>query len=102
VVSFTPQLLYPQGKSPWYPLDRRLSGPRAILDTVVKRKRDLGYAYKILVEKPKEMRTLVRPGCRWEDIKVALKEIGCEDVDWIHLVQDRIQWQAVMNMVINL
>jgi len=24
VVSFMPQLLYPQGKSPWYPLDRRL------------------------------------------------------------------------------
>jgi hypothetical protein len=24
VVSFTPRPLYPQGKSPWYPLDRRL------------------------------------------------------------------------------
>jgi hypothetical protein len=30
--------LYPQGKSPWYPLDRRLGGPRAILDMAVKRK----------------------------------------------------------------
>jgi hypothetical protein len=29
VVSFTPQLLYPQGKSPWYPLDRRLDGPQS-------------------------------------------------------------------------
>jgi hypothetical protein len=28
VVSFTPRPLYPQGKSPWYPLDRRLSGPQ--------------------------------------------------------------------------
>jgi hypothetical protein len=26
VVSFTPQPLYPDGKSPWYPLDRRLGG----------------------------------------------------------------------------
>jgi hypothetical protein len=26
VVSFTPQPLYPRGKSPWYPLDRRLVG----------------------------------------------------------------------------
>jgi hypothetical protein len=26
VVSFTPWPLYPQGKSPWYPLDRRLGG----------------------------------------------------------------------------
>jgi hypothetical protein len=28
VVSFTPRSLYIQGKSPWYPLDRRLGGPR--------------------------------------------------------------------------
>jgi hypothetical protein len=26
VVSFTARILYPQGNSPWYPLDRRLSG----------------------------------------------------------------------------
>jgi hypothetical protein len=29
VVSFTPQPLYPQGKSPLYPLDRRLGGPQS-------------------------------------------------------------------------
>jgi hypothetical protein len=29
VVSFTPRSLYPQGKSPWYPLDRRLGGPQS-------------------------------------------------------------------------
>jgi hypothetical protein len=29
VVSFTPRLLYPQGKSTWYPLDRRLGGPQS-------------------------------------------------------------------------
>jgi hypothetical protein len=28
VVSFTPRPLYPQGKRPWYPLDRRLCGPQ--------------------------------------------------------------------------
>jgi hypothetical protein len=38
VVSFTPRPFYPQGKSPWYPLDRRPGGPRAGLDAVVKRK----------------------------------------------------------------
>jgi len=27
VVSFTTRSLYPQGKRPWYPLDRRLGGP---------------------------------------------------------------------------
>jgi hypothetical protein len=29
VVSFTTQPLYLQGKSPWYPLDRRLGGPQS-------------------------------------------------------------------------
>jgi len=38
VVSFTPRPLYLQGKSPWYPLDRRLGGPQSRLDAVVKRK----------------------------------------------------------------
>lgn len=28
VVVFTPQLLYPWGKNPWYPFDRRLGGPQ--------------------------------------------------------------------------
>jgi hypothetical protein len=29
VVSFTSRPLYPQGKSPWYPLDRRPGGPQS-------------------------------------------------------------------------
>jgi hypothetical protein len=29
VVSFTPRPLYSRGKSPWYPLDRRLGGPQS-------------------------------------------------------------------------
>jgi hypothetical protein len=35
VVGFMPQPFYPQRKSPWYLLDRRLGGPQ---DMVVKRK----------------------------------------------------------------
>jgi hypothetical protein len=31
-----------------------------------------------------------------------LKEVGWEDVDWIHLAQHRDQWRALMNMVMNL
>jgi len=31
-----------------------------------------------------------------------LREVGWEGVGWIHLVQDRDQWQAVVNMVMNL
>jgi hypothetical protein len=30
-----------------------------------------------------------------------LKEIGWEVVDWMHLTQDRDQWPAVMNTVMN-
>jgi hypothetical protein len=36
-----PQFLYPQGKSPRYPLDRRLGRPQSCLDAVVKRKMEL-------------------------------------------------------------
>jgi hypothetical protein len=32
VISFTAWPLYPQGKIPQYPLDKRLGGPRASLD----------------------------------------------------------------------
>jgi hypothetical protein len=30
VVNFTPRPLYPWGRSPWYPLDRRLGGPQSL------------------------------------------------------------------------
>jgi hypothetical protein len=33
-----PATLYPRGKDPWYPLDRRLVGPRAGLDAGARRK----------------------------------------------------------------
>jgi hypothetical protein len=31
-----------------------------------------------------------------------LREIGWEDVDWIHLAQDTDQWWVVVNTVMNL
>jgi hypothetical protein len=31
-----------------------------------------------------------------------LREIGWEGVNWMHLAQDRGQWRAVVNTVINL
>jgi hypothetical protein len=34
--------------------------------------------------------------------RVDLKEIGWEGVNWIHLAQDRDQWWAILNMVMNL
>jgi hypothetical protein len=35
VVSFTPRPLNPQGKSPWYPLDRRVGGPQGIIIIII-------------------------------------------------------------------
>jgi hypothetical protein len=40
---------------------------------------------------------------KWEDnINMDLKEIKFEDVDWVHVVQDRVQWQTLTNTVMNL
>jgi hypothetical protein len=37
-----------------------------------------------------------------DNIKRDLRGIGCDDVDWIDLAQDRDQWRALMNTVMNL
>jgi len=38
----------------------------------------------------------------WVDyFKIYLQETGCEDVDWIHLVQGGVQSQAFMNTAMN-
>jgi hypothetical protein len=56
-------------------------------------------AYRILVGKPKGTRPLGRPRRRWEDdIKIYLRD----GVDWIVLAQDRDQWRALVNTVMNL
>jgi hypothetical protein len=57
----------------------------------------------ILVGKPeKGKRLLGRPRCKWKDnIRMYLRDIGWECVDWTHLAQDRLQWRAVVNTVMN-
>jgi hypothetical protein len=56
-----------------------------------------------LAGKPEGKRPLGRPRGRWEDnIRMDLREILWEGVDWIHLVQDRDQWRALVNTVMNL
>jgi len=45
--------------------------------------------YRVLVGKPKGKRPLGRCRHRWEDnIKMDLREIGIDGVNWIHLAQD--------------
>jgi hypothetical protein len=64
---------------------------------------EMRYAYNILVEKLEKKRPLERYRHRWEsNIRTDLREIRWEIVGWIHLAQDRDQWLAVVNMVMNL
>jgi hypothetical protein len=52
------------------------------------------------VGKPEGKRPLGRPRRRWVDnIKIDLKEIGWDDMDWIDLAQDMDQWRALVNTV---
>jgi hypothetical protein len=60
-------------------------------------------AYRILVGNPEQKRPLGRPRHRWvENIKMDLREIGWDGMDWNHLAQDRDQWRALVNAVMNL
>jgi hypothetical protein len=60
-------------------------------------------AYRIFVGKPEEYRPLGRPRHRWvNNIKMGLTQIGWDGMDWIDLSQDRDQWRALMNTVMNL
>jgi hypothetical protein len=60
-------------------------------------------AYRILVGKPEGKRPLGRSRRRWVDnIEMDLRQIGWNGMDWIDLAQDRDQWTALVNMVMNL
>jgi hypothetical protein len=37
-----------------------------------------------------------------DNIKMDLRDIGCDDMDWIDLAQDRDQWRTIVNTVMNL
>jgi hypothetical protein len=59
--------------------------------------------YRVLMGKPEGNRPLGIPRHRWEDgIRMDLREIGWGSIDWIQLAQDRDQWRALVNTVMNL
>jgi hypothetical protein len=49
--------------------------------------------YRVLVGRPERKRPLGRPRHKRENnIKMDLREIGIDGVNWIQLTQDRVQW----------
>jgi hypothetical protein len=74
----------------------RLTGP-------VARKRKKQNVYWVVVGKLEGKRPLRRPRRGWEnDIKIDLRELGWSGVNWIYPAQDRDQWMALVNTVMNL
>jgi hypothetical protein len=60
-------------------------------------------AYRILVGKPEGNRPLGRPRRRCVDnIKMDLREIEWDGMDWIGVAQNRDQWRALVDTVLNL
>jgi len=60
-------------------------------------------AYKVLVGKIEGKTQLGRFRHIWEDnIKMDLQDVGCGDVDWTELAQDRDRWRTLVKTVMNL
>jgi hypothetical protein len=59
--------------------------------------------YRVSVGRPEGKRPLGRPRHRWKNnIKMELTETGIDGANWIRLAQDRVQWRAFVNTVMNL
>jgi hypothetical protein len=62
-----------------------------------------GNACKILVGKPEGKKPMGKPRHGWVDnIKMDLRDIGCDGMDWVDVAQDRNQWMAIVNTVMSL
>jgi hypothetical protein len=59
--------------------------------------------YRVLAGRPEGKKPLRRPRRRWGDnIKMDLREIGIDGANWIRLAQDKVQWRAFVNTMMNL
>jgi hypothetical protein len=68
----------------------------------VARMGEMRSANKILAGKFERKRPLRRPKHRWEGhIRMDIRDIGWESVDWMHLLQDAYQRWALVNTAIN-
>jgi len=82
---------------------RVVKSRRTIWARHVARMRKMRNAYNIFVGKRRGNRPFERPKRRYEDnIRMDVREMGREFVDWMHLLRDREQWWAFVNTVMNL
>jgi hypothetical protein len=59
--------------------------------------------YIILAGEPEGKRSLGRPKRKWvNNIKMDRREIGWGCTDWIDLAQNREEWKALVNTIMNL
>jgi hypothetical protein len=60
-------------------------------------------AYRVLMRELEGKTPLRKPRRRWEDnIRMDLRETGWGGIDWTDLAQDRDQWRALVNTVMNI
>jgi hypothetical protein len=59
-------------------------------------------AYRILGKPDERDRYEDRDVGGWTTLKWIFREIGWDGMDWVVLAQDRDQWRALVNTVINL
>jgi hypothetical protein len=79
-----------------YNMKTRLAGHVACIG-------DTRNAYNIVVGKPDGKRPVGESRRRGKDIiRMDLKEIGWDGMEWMHLAQDRDQWRSLVNKVIKL
>jgi hypothetical protein len=63
---------------------------------------DMKKCIQTLVGKPDGKKPFARAKGRWEDnIRMDLWEIAWKGGEWMHLAQDRGQWGALMNTIMN-
>jgi hypothetical protein len=82
------------------------SSPNIVMVIKSRRMRWAGHGrsvYRVLVGRPEYKRPLGRLRCKWEDnINMDFREIGIDGANWIQLTQDRVQWRAFVNTIMNL
>ena len=59
--------------------------------------------HRVLLGKPNAKRPSGKSTRRWENnIKMELREVSCDDGDWIDLDEDRDKWRTYVRAVMNL